>query len=170
VNYSSRRTESFSEHLASEISACWMLMRHDGKISGAGIRNHDLWMQKRVCYHYTKAPTFSGNTCRTLSPLLQIKPACSSKRNIYCTSTNIINAYFWKNIENLICVDLDLWCLQIKADCIANTYDIFLPPGWAIANSWKSKTKKIKLRQIDHLNVARIQQSTIFTEKLHMCL
>jgi len=32
------------------ISACWRLMYHDVKISGARIRTHDLWIRKRLCY------------------------------------------------------------------------------------------------------------------------
>jgi len=32
------------------ISACWRLMHHDVKISGARIRTHDTWIRKRVCY------------------------------------------------------------------------------------------------------------------------
>jgi len=35
---------------SSVISACWRLMHHDVKIRGARIRNHDLWIRKRVCY------------------------------------------------------------------------------------------------------------------------
>jgi len=41
VNYSSRRTESSSEHLASDLSLL-KLMHYDEKISGARIRTHDL--------------------------------------------------------------------------------------------------------------------------------
>jgi len=32
------------------ISACWMQMHHDVKLSGARIRTHDLWIRKRVCH------------------------------------------------------------------------------------------------------------------------
>jgi len=41
-------------------------MRYDVKISGARIRPHDLWIQKRVCYtHFTTASTSPGDSVKT---------------------------------------------------------------------------------------------------------
>jgi len=49
VNYSSRPTESSSEHFASDLS----LLKADApwcESSGARIQTHDLWIRKRLCY------------------------------------------------------------------------------------------------------------------------
>jgi len=55
MNYSSRRTETSSEHFASDLILLNADVLYDVKISGARIRTHDLWIRKRVCYplHYT---------------------------------------------------------------------------------------------------------------------
>jgi len=52
---------------SSVISACWRLMHHDVKISGARIRTHDLWIRKRVCYAlHHGAPFQTLDTCISL--------------------------------------------------------------------------------------------------------
>jgi len=49
VNYSSRRTESSSEHFASDLSLL-KANDYDVNISGARIRTRYLWIRKRVSY------------------------------------------------------------------------------------------------------------------------
>jgi len=62
------------------ISACWRLMHHDVKISGAQIRTHDLWIRKWVCYplHHS-APL----RLEDLAPWTQVN--CSLLLNNYWT-------------------------------------------------------------------------------------
>jgi len=81
------------------ISACWRLMHHDVKISGARIRTHDLWIRKQVCYplHHTTCCSYGKGHILHLSRAETTVP-------INTKFWRLITTVRWRELPNLVAI------------------------------------------------------------------